>query len=277
MSDYTNAVALSEFPFGTKIKMFIAWVVKSVVLFSIFALLEFLKTAVVAIDLPWYVAIIAIVIAVFVYSIVFLIFYIISEGIIKKMLIGLIISIIGTVLTAVFPILGIIIAIIGVFSMISKIISFLKMIPLLFLGFLLAALFFADILYMPLSELGDVQIPENFPKFIFESFSFSIFGLKLVFPKIALGYFVLSALISVVLAFKYNLKNAMLRQVVIFMAIPLTALIIFLIKTALSRAFYNSGEIRQTSFHNGKIYIRPYVRADGTLVNGYFRSLPGLK
>lgn len=277
MSDYTNAIALSGFSIGAKIKMFVGLIMKTIILFSIFASFEFLKIFIISAGVSWEFSTLAIVITIFAYSICFLIFYIISEGILKKMLVGLVISIIGTVLAAFFPILGIVIAIIGIFSMIKKIISVAKMIPLVLLGFLLALLFFADILYIPISELDDVEIPTTAFKFLFTNFSFSIFGFNLVFPKVTLGYFILSALISVVLAFKYSLKNAMLRQVVIFMAIPLTALIIFLIKSALSRAFYRPGEIQQTGFHNGKIYIRPYMRADGTFVHGYFRNLPGLK
>lgn len=277
MSDYTNAVALSEFPFSTKIKMLIGLIAKSVILFTVFAAFEFLKILIISAGIPWEVATLTIVVAIFAYSICFLIFYIISEGILKQMLVGLIISIIGTAIAAIFPILGIVIAIIGIFSMIKKFISVAKMIPLLLLGFLLALFFFADILYVPISELDNVELSSTAFKFLFTNFSIKIFEFNLVIPKITLGYFALSALISVVLSFKYSLKNAMLRQVVIFMAIPLTALIIFLIKSALSRAFYRPGEIQQTGFHNGKIYIRPYMRADGTFVHGYFRNLPRLK
>jgi hypothetical protein len=149
--------------------------------------------------------------------------------------------------------------------MIKKIISVVKMIPMLILGFLFAVLLFSDEIFMSTS----IYLNRNN---IF--LSIQLFKINLPITKIISAYIVLSAITSLVLSFKYSLKNAMLRQVVILMAIPITALIIWLIKTSLSRALYNPTEIQQTSMHHGKIWINDYYRGDGTLVHGFWRRLP---
>ena len=201
------------------------------------------------------------------YSVVFLLFYIISEHIIKNMIGGIILSILGAALAVVFPPLGILLAVIGILSIISKIISVIKMIPLLLLGVLFAVLLFADLL------IAEFKFNEFYP-FVRSVISISAFGFQFIFSKIMLGYLILSAITSCVLAFKYSLKNAMMRQVVIFMAIPITALIILLVHTLISNAFYHPQQVQQMEVHKNQIHIKDYFRADGTLVHAYWRRLP---
>lgn len=243
---------------------------KKLVLFSIFSALVILKQLMFAVGFEAPIVLMAVSLIVIFYSIAFLVFYIISERIIQKMIPGMICSIIGSILAFFFPPLGIIIAIIGIFSMISQIISVVKMIPLLLLGILVAILLFSDIICLLCSEVGLLSSTSV----LFKEIIIPVFGFTIVFPKIMLGYFAVSALASLNLAFKYSLKNAMLRQVVIFMAIPITALIIFLVKSALERALYNPGEMQQAQMHNGKVFVHGYTRANGTFVRGFWRNLP---
>lgn len=265
MSNSSSSVAFSDFSFQGKIILFLGWLIKSTVLFSIFFVIAVIKTNLSRnrsdpADVIWETGIVVII-----YSLVFLVFYIITERILQKMLLGMILSIIGTVIAAFIPQVGIIIALIGIFSMISKVISVIKMIPLILLGFLLTALLFADELLM------GFDLRQGF-EFFHGTITFSCLGCRFVFRKIMLGYFALSILLSLNLAFKYNLKNAMMRQVVIFMAIPITALIVWLVRTSLENAFFEPSEIQQVEINKGKIWIKPYTRGDGIPVRGHWRS-----
>lgn len=267
MSDYADGAAFSDISFVGKFLFLVSWLFKSLVLFSIFSVFAVLKQFIVSIGVDPMYTMLIVSVAVIAYSIAFLIFYIISEGVIKKMFLGIVISIIGAVVTAIFPPLGILIGIIGIISMISQIISFVKMIPMLLFGFLVALLLFSDVIFLAFD-----LTPKNIS--FLQNMSVSILGFHFAFPKIMLGYFAVSALASLTLAFKYSLKNAMMRQVVIFMAIPITALVVWLIKTVLSNALYRPGEIQQVSVNRGKVFVHGFYRANGTFVNGYWRSFP---
>ncbi|MDR1179531.1 MAG: hypothetical protein LBK44_03430, partial [Spirochaetales bacterium] len=212
--------------------------------------------------------------------ILYIVFYIISEGIIKQMLVGFVISIAGMLIAAIFPLFGIVLAIIGVISMVKQIISFVQMIPLLLLGAVVCLLLFAsDIVY---------NMPEYFPGFLGEEVyripikGFTIQTPLFVFPvnnmvypihKLDIPYFILSFLISMNLSFKYSLKNALLRVAVIFLSIPIMIAIFYIVKSMLSRPLLKPNEIQQAGIHSGKIYVQPYMRMNGTLVSGYWRSV----
>ena len=267
MSDFSDSIAFSDLTLTSKLILLLGWLIKSTILFCIFFALVVLKQKMIVDGNSLSDIALGIAFVVVAYSMIFLIFYIITEHIIKNMIVGMIISIIGAVLAIIFPPLGIIIAIIGIISMISKIISVIKMIPMLLLGILFAALLFADILIIEfnLYDLFD---------FMYGTTKISIFGLNFTFSKIMLGYISLSALISLVLAFKYSLKNAMMRQVVIFMSIPITALIVWLAHTLISNAFYQPSEVQQMGIHEKKLsFVPSYYRSDGTLVSSYFRLI----
>lgn len=272
MSDYADGMAFSDISFTGKFLFAVSWAFKSLVLFSIFSVLVVLKQFMLHIGIHPVHTMLIVSLTVIAYSIAFLIFYIISEGVIKKMLAGIIISIIGSIVAAIFPPLGILIAVIGIISMISQILSVVKMIPLLLFGMLLAVLLFSDIACLALSS----EVNFISESTLLKDMTVSAFGFHFSFPKVMLGYFALSALASLNLAFKYSLKNAMMRQVVIFMAIPITELLILLIRTVLSNALYNPREVQQVSVGNGKVWVNDYYRANGTLVKGFWRSFPKL-
>ena len=257
----TNEIALSDFSFFSRVIITLVWLLKSSVVFFIFFVLIPLKYFLASASREYYLLVfIGMIMA---YSLIFLIYYVISEGILKEMFFGFVLTIIGTIVAFFIPPVGAIIAIIGIISMIRKIISVAKMIPMLLLGALFAVLLFSEELFMPdgLSKSDIFTVARWF------NFSFPITYAKVV-------YITLSVITSLVLGFKYSLKNAMLRQVVILMAIPITALIIWLIKTSLSRAFYRPSEMQQVSVHKGKVFVNDYFRGDGTLVHSYHRRLP---
>ncbi len=264
--DDSNAIAFSDFSFFSKIIMTFAWLLKSCIVFSIFFVLIPLKYYLYIKTEADYLFIFAGIILA--YCVAFLIYYVISEGILKDMFWGFVISIIGSIIAFFIPPVGAIIIIIGIISMIKKIISVVKMIPLLLFGFLLATLLFSDELFESFTESG-VYINKDI-------ILLNIRVFKFYFPITIymFVYIILSIITSLVLSFKYSLKNAMMRQVVILMAVPITALIIWLIKTKLSRSLYSPSEIQQVSIHNGKIWIDEYFRSDGTPVRGHWRHLP---
>jgi len=261
--DDTKAIALSDFSFFSKIIMAFTWLLKSCVVFSIFFALIPLKYFLYMENKNDYMLLF--IGAILAYSIAFLIYYIISEGILKEMILGFVLTIIGSAIAFFIPPVGIIIVIIGVISMIRRVISFLKMIPMLLFGFLLAALLFSDELFTASSiYFSKTSI----------LFTIHLFRFHLPVTTLMSAYMVLTAITSLVLCFKYSLKNAMMRQVVILMAIPITALIIWLIKTKLSGALYNPSQIQQVSVHNGKVFVSGYYRSNGTYVHSYLRNLP---
>lgn len=283
-----DAILLSECSIGFKIKYFIGFIIKSTILFgiSIFILLLKIIFSDGSMDSMLFIATI-----VLVWCVLYLAFYIITEGIIKQIISGFIISIIGTILTVIFPPLGIVLAIIGFFMMVKQIIDMVKMIPLLLLGLLLFLLLFDNEL-LSYSLGGLVRLPSvkfNIG-FISNPINNILIDTDIIFPNRIfisypnMAYLILSFIVALNLGFKYRLKDAIFRQCVIFMAIPIAIIIIILIRfiaesiaESISGSLYNPSSIQSSGLNKGKIWINSYIRADGTPVAGHFRSLPRLK
>lgn len=259
-----GGIALADLSFFSKIRFFISFLIKTAIVFAMFAVLIPLKEKLcfssgqLNSD-----GLIVFAILVLGYCLTYAIFFIISEGILKDMLIGMIISLIGGVLAAIFPPLGIVIIIIGIFSMIKQIIGVVKMIPMLLLGVLISVLLFADVLL----DMYDIKVVSFVGKYIlgFDKFT-------LVIPKIMLPYLFTTLLVSVNLAFKYNLKMALFRQTVIFLSVPIIVLVLWLIKTRIESAVFTPGQMQTASVKNGKIWVDSYTRSNGTVVSGYWRK-----
>ena len=283
-----DAILLSECSIGFKIKYFIGFIIKSTILFGISTFILLLKIIFSdgSMDSMLFIATI-----VLIWCVLYLAFYIITEGIIKQIISGFIISIIGTILTVIFPPLGIVLAIIGFFMMVKQIIDMVKMIPLLLLGLLLFLLLFDNEL-LSYSLGGLVRLPSlkfNIG-FISNPINNILIDTDIIFPNRIfisypnIAYLILSFIVAVNLGFKYRLKDAIFRQCVIFMAIPIAIIIIILIRfiaesiaESISGSLYNPSSIQSSGLNKGKIWINSYIRADGTPVAGHFRSLPRLK
>ena len=280
-----NAILLSECSIGFKIKYFIGFILKATILFGISTFILLLKIIFSdgSIDSMLFIATI-----VLVWCVLYLAFYIITEGIIKQIITGFIISIIGTILTAIFPPLGIVIAIIGFFMMVKQIIDMVKMIPLLLLGLLLFLLLF-DTELLSYSFGGLVRLPSvKFDiSFISNPINNILRDAEIIFPNRIfisypnIAYLILSLIVAVNLGFKYRLKDAIFRQCVIFMAIPIAIIIIILIKfiaesiaESISSSLYQPSSIQSSGLNKGKIWVNSYFRADGTHVLGHWRGLP---
>ncbi|MCD1656074.1 hypothetical protein K7J14_15345 [Treponema zuelzerae] len=262
-----DGMPFNELPFGTKVQFFIAFIIKSAITSLLFIgiyLLKF-KTYDGTVDSIFYFLLILTLSCA-----AYFIFYIISEGILKEMIIGLIVSFIGGIIATFIPIIGIIILIIGIISMIKTIINIFQMIPLVLLGICLFI-------------------------FLFDSFILDLFSINFLIPTVIIslsqielintllphtielsylniGYFILSLLISINLSFKYSLKNAIFRQCVILMAIPIVTLLILLIRSAIGDNISQPQGIQGANVKNGKVWVNSYTRANGTFVKGFFRS-----
>ena len=280
-----NAILLSECSVGFKIKYFIGFILKATILFGISTFILLLKIIFSDGSIESMLFIAAIVL---IWCVLYLAFYIITEGIIKQIITGFIISIIGTILTAIFPILGIVLAIIGFFMMVKQIIDMVKMIPLLLLGLLLFLLLF-DTELLSYSLGGLVRLPSlKFDiSFISNPINNILREAEIIFPNRIfisypnIAYLILSFIVAVNLGFKYRLKDAIFRQCVIFMAIPIAIIIIILIKfiaesiaESISGSLYQPSSIQSSGFNKGKIWINSYIRTDGTHVLGHWRGLP---
>ena len=280
-----DAILLSECSIGFKIKYFIGFILKATILFGISTFILLLKIIFSdgSTDSILFIATI-----VLVWCVLYLAFYIITEGIIKQIIAGFIISIIGTILTSIFHILGIILAIIGFFMMVKQIIDMVKMIPLILLGLLLFLLLF-DTELLSYSLGGLVRLPSvklNI-SFISNPINNILRDVEIIFPnKIFISYpniayLILSFIVAVNLGFKYRLKDAIFRQCVIFMAIPIAIIIIILIRfiaesiaESISGSLYNPSSIQSSGFNKGKVWVNSYFRKDGTFVSSHFRGLP---
>lgn len=271
----SDAIALSDLTFFSKIRFFAGFLLKTVVLFSIFIILIPLKQMLCFFSGEFNSnGLLFFAIIILGYCIVYDIFFIISEGIIKEMVKGMVISLIGGILAVVFPPLGIVLMILGLISMIKQIIGVAKMIPMLLLGALISILLFIDVFMV--TEGMDIR--DYMEQLIF----FNIGKFNFVIHIAMIPYICITFLVSVNLAFKYNLKMALFRQTVIFLAIPIAALVIWLIKTSIQSAIFSPREMQTTSIGNvpgqrGKIWIKPYTRLDGTAVRPHWRSIPGIK
>ena len=280
-----DAILLSECSIGFKIKYFIGFILKATILFGISTFILLLKIIFSdgSTDSILFIATI-----VLVWCVLYLAFYIITEGIIKQIIAGFIISIIGTILTSIFHILGIILAIIGFFMMVKQIIDMVKMIPLILLGLLLFLLLF-DTELLSYSLGGLVRLPSvklNI-SFISNPINNILRDVEIIFPnKIFISYpniayLILSLIVAINLGFKYRLKDAIFRQCVIFMAIPIAIIIIILIRfiaesiaESISGSLYNPSSIQSSGFNKGKVWVNSYFRKDGTFVSSHFRGLP---
>ena len=280
-----DAILLSECSIGFKIKYFIGFILKATILFGISTFILLLKIIFSdgSTDSILFIATI-----VLVWCVLYLAFYIITEGIIKQIIAGFIISIIGTILTSIFHILGIILAIIGFFMMVKQIIDMVKMIPLILLGSLLFLLLF-DTELLSYSLGGLVRLPSvklNI-SFISNPINNILRDVEIIFPNRIfisypnIAYLILSFIVAVNLGFKYRLKDAIFRQCVIFMAIPITIIIIILIRfiaesiaESISGSLYNPSSIQSSGFNKGKVWVNSYFRKDGTFVSSHFRGLP---
>ena len=280
-----DAILLSECSIGFKIKYFIGFILKATILFGISTFILLLKIIFSdgSTDSILFIATI-----VLVWCVLYLAFYIITEGIIKQIIAGFIISIICTILTSIFHILGIILAIIGFFMMVKQIIDMVKMIPLILLGLLLFLLLF-DTELLSYSLGGLVRLPSvklNI-SFISNPINNILRDVEIIFPNRIfisypnIAYLILSFIVAVNLGFKYRLKDAIFRQCVIFMAIPITIIIIILIRfiaesiaESISGSLYNPSSIQSSGFNKGKVWVNSYFRKDGTFVSSHFRGLP---
>ena len=280
-----NSILLNECSIGFKIKYFIGFILKATILFGISTFILLLKIIFSdgSMDSMLFIASI-----VLIWCVLYLAFYIITEGIIKQIIAGFIISIIGTILTAIFPFLGIILAIIGFFMMVKQIIDMVKMIPLLLLGLLLFLLLFdTELLSHFLGGLVRLPSIKINISFISNPINNLLRDAEIIFPNRIfisypnIAYLILSFIVAINLGFKYRLKDAIFRQCVIFMAIPIAIIIIILIRfiaesiaESISGSLYNPSSIQSSGLNKGKIWINSYIRTDGTHVIGHWRGLP---
>lgn len=262
-----NSILLNECSIGFKIKYLIDFIIKATILFGISTFILLLKIIFSdgSMDSMLFIASI-----VLIWCVLYLAFYIITEGIIKQIIAGFIISIIGF------------------FMMVKQIIDMVKMIPLLLLGLLLFLLLFDTEL---LSHFigGLVRLPSikiNI-SFISNPINNLLRDAEIIFPNRIfisypnIAYLILSFIVAINLGFKYRLKDAIFRQCVIFMAIPIAIIIIILIRfiaesiaESISGSLYNPSSIQSSGLNKGKIWINSYIRTDGTHVIGHWRGLP---
>lgn len=277
----TNAIGvegtpLSQLTFGSKFLFGVGFLFKVTILYGIFIGLNILKQ-IICLNSLWKTgqlqddSLILFAILVLGYCIIYDIFFIISEGIIGKMIFGLILTLIGSAVVFFFPPAGAIIALLGLISMIKSIVGIIKMIPMLLLGVLISFFLLADILLIYFDRSLFEEFVKN-PIYVKKIYHFTI-----VFFVYDIPYLVCTALISLVLAFKYNLKMALFRQTVLFLAIPIIALVIWLIKSALSNSLFQPQHQQQAVIRDNRVFVHAYQRADGTCVASHFRSRPIFK
>lgn len=250
---------LGELGFFGVIGYFIGFIIKTIILYSIFTgfalLRDYISYKGYQMDSDGILIYAGLILA---YCLVFDIFYIISEGILKDIIVGLIISLIGVVIATIFPPAGIIIIVLGIISMIRQIISFIKMIPFLLMGGFLSILL-----------LSEYFIPDFIEQF--GVFSLNIGKFNFVFNKIMYLYFAITLLISINLGFKYSLKDALFRQTIIFLSLPIMCLIFYIVKTRLNTPVCEPGEIQTSSIHRGKVFVRGHYR-NGKWIHSFWRN-----
>lgn len=254
---------LGELGFFGAIGYFIRVIVRAAVLFSVFTGFALLRNYIMYKGLEMNSSgILIYACLILAYCLVFDIFYIISEGVFKDIIVGLVISLIGVLIATIFPPAGVVIIILGIISMIRQIISFIKMIPLLLIGGVLSILL-----------LSEYIIPDFIRQF--GTFSVSIGKSNFTYNKVMYLYFTITFLISINLGFKYSLKDALFRQTIIFLSIPIICLIFYLVKTRLNTPICEPGEIQSSSIHRGKVFVRGHYRA-GTWIKAFWRNRPKL-
>ena len=91
----TNEIALSDFSFFSRVIITLVWLLKSSVVFFIFFVLIPLKYFLASVSREYY--LLVLIGMIMAYSLIFLIYYVVSEGILKEMFFGFILTIIGAI------------------------------------------------------------------------------------------------------------------------------------------------------------------------------------
>lgn len=215
-------------------------------------------------------------------STIYIIYYFISEGHIKDIVIGLIISIVLTFLSTLFPLFAIVALLYFLYSIIRSIVGAVKLLPMVLLSSIFYSLLFNDFVLLKclkfesiptslnISNLlmlinGDSNINDIYNTFISRSYN--------TYCEIA--YFILTFLISIKYVSKTPMKQTLFNISFLIIIIPVFILLIYSLKKSIDTLFetkYYTETTKDKTFM--KQEVKGYTTASGKRISSYTRSIP---
>jgi len=206
-------------------------------------------------------------------SVIYIIFYIISEDHWQEILGGIIISVLLSAGTAIFPLIGILLAIWIIYSIIMALKSVVQLIPVSLVSILVYSSLLSDftlslfsVNYIPLLNTTEFTI-KSLVSLVQQNFL-----TRGVSTIIDIVYLVIGLVFSIYTVIKYELKSALFQAAIMFASVPLVALIIYSIKTSIDNLFHKNTTY-VTQKEKVAQNVHGYTRANGTFVDGFTRSV----
>lgn len=208
-----------------------------------------------------------------VFGVLYLIYFIISEGFLKKIIVGILISILITIGARFYPPLVILAVVYLIYSIISSIMSLAQLFPLFLISLGLFSLLFCNEILLGfdiVNHIDNFDIAET-ANIINES------GVLFWFTSLSYGKFVLIGyiLFAAKVAHKIgapNIKYTFLQLALIIIAIPIVVLTIIAIRSSIKHFIETKVNFEITD-PGKKVDVAGYVKADGTNVAGHTRTI----
>ncbi len=207
-------------------------------------------------------------IAVVAVALIYFIYYIVSEGQWKKIVVGILISLAITAASAIFPPLAALAVIYLIWSLFKSAKSILSLLPY----FLPSVLYFAVLLAPELPMLHGGADTNAFEVYKNITTDGMLWFTKFQAGQIYLYSFVVASFFCAWASSKPRLKQSLLAVALIWLAVPLVVLIIYSMRAALQNIFKTEIHIRQVDVKQPQS-VSSYVRTDGTEVGGYVREV----
>jgi len=204
-------------------------------------------------------------------GLLYMIYFIISEGLLGEIVFGLLISAAITVVSVIFPPLAILAVIYLVYSIIKSVKSLISLLPL----FLMSLVLFVVLFYEELNGIlfnkvlnDHINITDLFKMDSLKQLA--LWYLSLTYAKYTI---IIYFMVSFVVACKIssdNLRETLLQVSLIFISIPLVIIIIASLKSAYDNLFKTKYNFSSESVDK-PIKVKGYTRTDGIQVNGYVK------
>lgn len=203
-------------------------------------------------------------------GILYLLYFIVSEGLIKKIIIGILISVAITLGARFYPPLVILAAVYLIYSIVRSIFSMIQLLPIFFMSVLIfSLLYFNEILF----NVSDFSIDDFSIKnmiYIIENTGFIDWYMSLTYGKVLLPvYLFVSFKVSMKIAAP-NIRYTLLQLALIIVAIPLVILTILCIRSSIKHFIETKVSFEMTD-PGKKVHVAGYTRADGISVAEHTR------
>ena len=201
----------------------------------------------------------------------YMIYFIISEGLLGEIIFGIIISVAITAVSALFPPLAILAVLYLFYSIIRSVKSLISLLPIFLMSLILfGTLFYEEINSLLFSRVLNDNINVNEILSIRSLQSFSSWYFSLTYARYTIAIFFIASILIACKISSDNLRSTLLQVSLIFISIPLVIIIIASLKSAYDNLFKTKYNFSSESVDK-PVNVKGYTRTDGIQVNGYVR------